>query len=353
MTTAHFQPEALPHWDAGFLELAIVRPEYALAAHADDRVTRGGSTPARALQARCVRGAAAGLVLVPTSLQPGDLPSKKGLPAELAAAEVVAARAGLAADVGSFVMDAAKRRLSQLRMAVGFAARCHAVSEKGSRSDVSWMLTFTYRPGVDWRADHLSNAMQKCRHWCRKKGIPFRYVWVAEIQDGKRRADGIGRDVIHYHAVLWLPVGVKAPHFDKRGWWPYGMTRKDAPPVGVNNPVGYLLHYLKKDKDLSAMPKGARAYGIGGLDYSLRRARRWLRLPAFVQGNSSIYDDWKRAVGGGWFNPNGVRFASEFAAVIVGGVRSLVRVVTHARAISPSGPFSWVADRAVAVGRSS
>lgn len=249
------------------------------------------------------------------------------------------------------MLDAPARRLSMLRMAVGFAARAHAVSEKGHRSDVPWMVTLTYRPGVEWQGDHLSKAMQKCRNWCTKKGFAFRYVWIAEIQDGKRRQDGQGRDVIHYHAVIWLPVGVRAPHFDKRGWWPHGMSRKDAPPVGVKNPVGYLLHYLKKDKDLSAMPRGARAYGCGGLDHSLRRARRWLRLPAFVQGNSSINDPWSRAVGGGWSAPDGSVWASEFETTIVGGVRCLVRLVTHPRKFSTGkggecgGPFSWLTDK--------
>lgn len=340
-----FQPEALPHWDASFIDLAQVRSDYSTATISDDRAQRGARTPARARQnvaeRSALRAVGAGLVLVPTSLQ--DPLSRVGLPSEVAVSNVVAGRAKLLRELEAFTLDAPARRLSQLRMAVGFAARAHAVSERGMRSDVPWMITLTYRPGVPWRADHLAVAMQKCRNWCVRKGFAFRYVWIAEIQDGKRRADGIGRDVIHYHAVIWLPVGVRAPHFDRRGWWPHGMTRKDAPPVGVTNAVGYLLHYLKKDKDLSAMPKGARAYGVGGLDHSLRRARRWLRLPAFVQGNSSIDDKWTRAVGGGWISPHGVRYPSEFESIVVGGIRSLVRVVTHSRVIEASGPFSWAA----------
>jgi len=296
----------------------------------------GYTTPLRARQRRAhseasARVAAAGggaegagLVSVPTSFQ--------------------TATAVAAEDLNCLLLtDAAKakRRLAKLRCAVGFAARGHAVSEKGRRSDQAWMVTLTYRPGVDWSPKDVAAALLAYRNWCRSKGIACRYVWIAEIQDGKRRADGIGRDVIHYHAVVWLPVGVRCPHFDRRGWWPHGMSRTD-PPVQSKNPVGYLLHYLKKDKELAAMPKGARAYGVGGLDHALRRARRWLGLPAFVQGNSSIADDWRRADGGGWLSPSGAHYPSEFERVRVGGVDALRRVYFHPRVIDAAGPFSWL-----------
>lgn len=239
----------------------------------------------------------------------------------------------------------AKRRLACLRRSVGFAARGHAVTAKGHRDDVAHMVTLTYRPGVDWAAGHMGAAMLKARDWCRSMELPFRYVWISEIQDGKRRADGVGRDVVHYHMVMWLPVGVRCPHFDRRGWWLHGMTQS-KPPQKVANAVGYLLHYLKKDKDLSAMPKGARAYGVGGLDLACRRARRWLGLPSFVQGNSDIWDKWTRRVGGGWLSPGGVHFESEFVLVKVGPYSALQRVCTHERSVEASGPFSWLGNSA-------
>lgn len=242
----------------------------------------------------------------------------------------------------------AKRRLACLRRSVGFAARGHAVTAKGHRDDVAHMVTLTYRPGVDWASGHMGAAMLKARDWCRSMQLPFRYVWIAEIQDGKRRADGQGRDVIHYHMVMWLPVGVRCPHFDRQGWWPHGMTQS-KPPQKVSNAVGYLLHYLKKDKDLSAMPKGARAYGIGGLDVATRRARRWLGLPAFVQGNSDIWDKWTRRTGGGWLSPSGVHYESEFVLVKLGPYSALQRVCTHHKAIEASGPFSWLGNAAGAI----
>lgn len=296
------------------------------------RKTRAQRAFDAALEARSAVGggaAAAGLVLVPTTWKT-DLLS-------------------VSQDAELLVMtpkSKATRRLACLRRSVGFAARGHTVLRKGFRADVGWMVTLTYRPGCDWASGHMASAMLSMRDWCRMKKIAFRYVWVAEIQDGKRRADGIGRNVIHYHMVVWLPHGVKCPHFDAQGWWPHGMSQSKAPEK-VQNPVGYLLHYLKKDKDLSAMPKGARAYGIGGLDFTTRRARRWLGLPSFVQANSDIFDKWTRAVGGGWLSPLGVHYESEFQLVKLGPYSALQRVCTHAKQLEASGPFCWISRAGV------
>lgn len=273
-----------------------------------------------------------GLVSVPTT-------GNRGLPSELALSNCAADSANLRKAVGAFELDAASRRLSGLRCAVGFAARAHAVSEKGLRSDVAWMVTLTYDgDNSAWKADHVKEAIRHCRNWCKRQGFECRYVWVAELQK---------RGVIHYHAVFWVPRGISMPKWDSVGWWPYGMANR----LKARHATAYLMSYLKKG-DLAArgtLPKGARNYGVGGLDHSLRRARRWLRLPAFVQGNSSISDDWRRAEGGGWVSPSGRTFCSEFAPVFVAGRRCLVRVARHEIAIDAAGPFSWLEDRAKAL----
>lgn len=294
---------------------------------------------AHASAASVVASAASGLVSVPTTRTGLVSPST-----DLCAAMVRGEAAGLRSELGAFALDAPGRRLSSLRCAVGFAARLHAVTMPGQRSMRAWMVTLTYRPGVHWSAKHLQACFTRLRMWCNRQGFRARYVWVAELQDGTKRADGVGRGVIHYHAVLWLPVGVRCPRFDSRGWWPHGMTNRK---VVRKSAIGYLMKYLSKGTDVSSssFPKGARIYGVAGLDHACRRARRWLRLPAFVQGNSSTLDDWKRTVGGGWMAPDGARFVSEFQATCVAGVRCLVRVAHHARSIVASGPFSWITDK--------
>jgi len=307
-------------------------------------------TPAQALHRAAdaaasvaLTGAAGGLVSVPTSSTRVSAPST-----ELAAALVRGDAAGLRESLGAFALDAGGRRLSQLRCAVGSAARLHAVTMPGQRAMRAWMVTLTYRPGVDWSPDHLKACFHRLRSWSNRQGLRARYVWVAELQDGTHRADGVGRGVIHYHAVLWLPVGVRCPRFDSRGWWPHGMTNRK---VVRKSAVGYLMKYLSKGTDVSAssFPKGARIYGVAGLDHACRRVRRWLRLPAFVQGNSSTLDAWTRTVGGGWASPDGERFASEFRTTLIAGVRCLVRVAQHAVSIVAAGPFSWLTERARAL----
>lgn len=279
---------------------------------------------------RSARRVAPGLVSVPTT-------RSGGFTAPVAAAEADAGRAERLKQVGAFVLDKAGKRFSDLRRAVGFAARAHAVSEKGKRSDVAWMVTLTYvGDNSDWQGTHLTTAMSLVRKWCSRNGYPCRYVWVAELQK---------RGVIHYHAVYWLPKGVAMPKWDRRGWWPHGMTNT----LKARHATAYLMSYLKKGdlESRGSLPKGARNYGVGGLDHSLRRARRWLGLPKFIQGNSSILDDWRRVVGGGWLSPDGEHFQSEFQQVMVGGVRALIRVCTHPVQLEPAGPFSWLSDRPI------
>lgn len=258
--------------------------------------------------------------------------------------------------INAFAPDKDQSRLMRLRRGVGFSARAHRVSEKAKAREDVLMLTLTYRPGVEWEPKHISACMQHIREWHRRRGIPCRYVWVAELQDGKR--GGEGRMVIHYHIALWVPQGTKLPFADTQGWWPHGSTRTEV----AKGAVQYLLHYLKKGdaKNYGRFPRGARIYGVGGLDHALRRARRWLGLPAFVQGNSSIHDKWTRAVGGGWRAPDGRVLRSEFERVFVGDGWCLRRVGRHTitgawaeadgTPVAPSGPFSWLTDRAIALG---
>lgn len=328
---ARFQLEAGPHWDAGFVALSAgdVRPEFSTAAHTDDRI--GMRTPARARALQCEREAlaagaarsAAGLVSVPTS---GPRPSWR------------VEKVQLLERLDSFDVDAEKRRLAQLRMHVGFAARAHGVTSKGHRTDRPYMVTLTYRgTNADWSPRHISDAFAAVRKWCKRQGASFRYVWVAELQR---------RGVIHYHVACWLPRRLSMPKWDKRGWWPHGMTNV----IRAKHATAYLMKYLSKGSQdtLGSFPKGSRIYGVGGLDTSLRRARGWLRRPAFVQGNSSIHSPWRRAVGGGWADGDGVIWPSEFAREWIAGSARITRVHTHPRSIDAAGPFSFLTDREVA-----
>lgn len=233
---------------------------------------------------------------------------------------------------GGFLLDPQGLRIRRLRMHVGVAARMHAVSQHATRRERAVMVTLTYRgDNSDWCAKHIAEAVQRFRKWCARRGIACRYVWVAELQQ---------RGVIHYHLVAWLPRSVSMPKWDKQGWWPHGMTRTEV----ARHAVPYLLKYLSKDasKSFGGFPRGARIYGVGGLDASLRRARAWLSRPAFLQGSSSVDDVWRRATGGGWVDRStGEHVPSEFRSICVSGARAVVRVYRHPVLIQAAGPFSW------------
>lgn len=272
------------------------------------------------------RRAAPGLVPVPTTC------TRQRLPLDYQGkAQAVAGMLDRLEAADGFLLDPQGLRLAKLRMHVGFAARAHAVSEKRAHREHAVMVTLTYRgDNSAWRADQLTQAIRRFRAWCSRRCIACRYVWVAELQE---------RGVIHYHLLAWMPRSVTMPKWDKQGWWPHGMTKTER----ARNAVPYLLKYLSKDasKSFGSFPRGARLYGVGGLDASLRRARSWLNRPSFVQGNSSVNDGWRRAKGGGWMDLHGFVWPSEYRMVRVGDQRGVVRVHEHPRSIEASGPFSW------------
>jgi len=240
----------------------------------------------------------------------------------------------LRGELGAFAPDPHRSRIAKLRRAVGFAARGHLAERRGFRPDTCFMVTLTYREGVEWRPRHLSACRKLLAQWLKKRGIPCRYVWVAELQK---------RGAVHYHLALFLPPDVYLPSADLAGWWPHGSTRTERARAAVP----YLMKYLSKGSPAEALqlPQGARMYGVGGLEHSLRRARRWLGLPGFVRARSDCFDDWRPAKGGGWVTPDDVVIPSEYQRAWVGDRYSLIRVADYGRPFSADGPFTWLERR--------
>lgn len=241
-------------------------------------------------------------------------------------------------------IDRAQARVTRLRKGVGVGAKCLLNLGEGDHGN-NVMVTLTYRgTNDDWKPRHVSDYIRAVRKWFahRCPGQRLKYLWVAEIQDGKRRTDRIGRGVIHYHAIFFLPAGVSMPPADKRGWWPHGFTNTEKGRA----PVAYLMSYAKKadSKNIGGFPRGSRLYAVGGLDAPGAAIKRWALWPAYVQGNASINDRFRPAAGGGYRNDaTGELLLSEFAPT-GGGFSSFVRVRTTPRAVEASGPFSWLHD---------
>jgi hypothetical protein len=191
--------------------------------------------------------------------------------------------------------ECALRRISRLKRSVWASGRLHGLANSGFRPPVCWFVTLTYAGIEDWRANHVSEALKAYREWCRVKGVPCRYTWVAELQQ---------RGAVHYHMLAWLPPGVRMPKWDrshsvkrilKSGkvrvrvfapFWSHGMTERDEARSGV----GYLMKYLSKLGEFHRFPDGMRLYGIGGLDGQARKIRSWLNLAEWQKAGYGVGD---------------------------------------------------------------
>jgi len=168
-------------------------------------------------------------------------------------------------------IDPHRARLSRMRRSVcTMAQQLDETCSREGRRFYRVLVTLTYRPGVEWAPYQISESLSRCREWLRRRGLKLRGGWVMEFHASGRP---------HYHLAIWLPSGVTLPKWDKRGWWPHGMTNiKRAERAG-----GYLAKYLSKGNDLvAATMKGARAYGLLGLDWISRRVVAYWRAPTWL-----------------------------------------------------------------------
>ena len=185
------------------------------------------------------------------------------------------------------------RRVKRLRSSVWQAGYLHQMHQAGHRPEIPWFVTLTYRPGYEWAPHHIADALEGFRRWCKRKSVPCRYVWVAELQQ---------RGAVHYHLLVWLPRGVRMPHWDRptrsskrevNPFWVMGSTNTQPAKAGV----GYLMKYLSKMGKYHEFPPGCRTYGVGGLNHDGRQIRAWYRLPMWAKCLVGV-GQFSRAPGG-------------------------------------------------------
>lgn len=179
-------------------------------------------------------------------------------------------------------------RLARMRHGVMTSARLHTFgSQHGGFRVQAWMVTLTYAPGVEWAADHIRGYTKRVGAWCARQGVPFRYLWVAELQQ---------RGAVHYHFLVWLPKRIQHPKPDKRGWWPHGITQREV----AHHAISYIAKYSSKGtSDVADFPKGARIFACGGLRGRDRDEYRWWRLPRWAREQCNIEDRPYRCKQGG------------------------------------------------------
>lgn len=239
-------------------------------------------------------------------------------------------------NVDPLCIDRVQARCTRLRKNLGVAAKW--LSQSGQ---TAWMLTFTYRDGVEWEPSHVREALQRLRVWLRRAhGAQLRYVWVMETKARKSGTE-VGRIKPHFHVVVWMPGQVTADDLmmDARGYWVHGLTNT----VKAKAAVRYVMKYASKFDNEGSFPKGARCYGVGGLGDVGGRIRRWINWPAFVQARASIKCDFRRRVGGGWINRNtGDWWPSEWGIAFLTSAHTVVRRIhDHGRPLDAWGPFSF------------
>lgn len=237
-----------------------------------------------------------------------------------------------------FVIDKLAARCTRLRKNLGIAAK--ALSQEGYQA---WMLTFTYRDGIEWEPSHVRDALQRLRVWLKRAHkTRLRYVWVMETKERKSGSQ-VGEVKPHFHVVVWMPQQVTQDDLklDERGYWVHGMTNA----VKAVAAVRYVMKYASKFDNEGSFPKGARCYGIGGLDDVGRSVRRWINWPAFVQARAAISDSYGPAPGGGWVNrATGEWWPSEFGLVYTTPqCTAVVRLHDHGRPVeNVVGPYNWL-----------
>lgn len=183
----------------------------------------------------------------------------------------------------------AERRVKRLKKSVWASGHLHGMCDHGKRAPQPWFVTLTYADAHGWRAEHIKDAVNAYRRFCKSAGVSCRYTWVAEIQP--KRLATTGQAVVHYHLLAWLPQGVRMPQWDhpngrRAAFWSHGMTNTQKAKAGV----GYLMKYLSKLGELTRFPKGLRLYGIGGLNQQGRGVRSWLNLPEWVKSSYGVGD---------------------------------------------------------------
>lgn len=224
----------------------------------------------------------------------------------------------------------AEARVKRLKRSVWASGHLHKLADKGHRPPVCWFVTLTYRGIEDWRADHMSAAVQRFRNWCASVGVPCRYTWVAELQ---------GRGAVHYHLIAWLPVGYSMPKWDRpkgrrAAFWPHGMTNTQRAVAGV----GYLMKYLSKLGEFHRFPKGLRLYGIGGVGQAGRGVRSWLNLPEWAKALHGV-GEVVRLAGRLVVQGTGEVLASPYRVSVVPGAL-VVRLVGSVVPRWFAGPYS-------------
>ena len=199
---------------------------------------------------------------------------------------------------------ARSRRLARMRKTVSrfVDVAADGLTRPGFRPALMVMVTLTYADEGAWRPRHVSEFLLRVSQWFERRGLPYAYAWTMEMQR---------RGVPHYHALFWVPRGVRIPMPDRLGpgqrrpFWPHGSTN-----IGKARSRGYIVKYATKG-DLRPFPRHARIFGVGACERAWRAVARWAALPSWLREKSFEGDsvcrcgaDWVSRLTGEVYGPS-------------------------------------------------
>ena len=176
------------------------------------------------------------------------------------------------------------KRLKRLKSSVYLAGQLQNMPRDGFRPSQAHFVTLTYANDGAWRPNHIAEATDRYRHWCKRRGVECRYTWVAELTNRGR---------VHFHLIAWLPQGMKMTFWDKPrrvkgkntcAFWTHGMSNTQTAKYGV----AYLMKYLSKMGEFHEFPEGLRLHGSGGFTPEARQIRAWQNLPQWVKNDHGV-----------------------------------------------------------------
>lgn len=165
------------------------------------------------------------------------------------------------------------RRIRRMRrVVIGTADASREALERGGFRFDGIFVTLTYRDEAFYSTRDVSEYIDRCRKWMKRRGVKARYQWVIELtKKGKP----------HYHVLWWVPKGTRLPKPDASGFWQKGSSRIER----ARKPVGYLVKYATKGEP-AEFPRGARLFGCGAPDEAVKVARHRLGLPMWLYERS-------------------------------------------------------------------
>ncbi|MFA5589713.1 MAG: replication initiation protein [Lysobacteraceae bacterium] len=201
------------------------------------------------------------------------------------------------------------KRVKRMSTAVHHSARLLDFDAgEGGRRTRKAFITLTYKDVDGWEPGDIRAFTDKLRGWCKRRHIPLRFVWVAELQK---------RGAVHYHVCVWIPHNKKLPKPDQAGWWGGGYTDIRE----IKNPAAYMAKYASKTTpdDAARYPKGARMHGAGGLAKEGKRHLRYWQAPFWVRDGLGGRADIRKVTGGYADKITGEFLPSPWMVVLDGG----------------------------------